>query len=252
MEALTTESCTFAPQHQLERFSTTAPAPSAPPGACRQLRRLRLDFTSPLGDGNAPLVDHVRQQLAALPSLTSLDAECFEIEALDQGDGGAVSTSLTRLVITYYRDPGLPRRLATMFPALRELRLVQPENCFDEMVTDDALEEMLEHLGHVVDVAFSSFGLKGSFTHRAWPWPHLKGLRELDAWTRQGPACRCSASPGARCQQTAIAWWWWPALTPRPRWRAWRRPWGGGAACTGRGGCVMAWCISRVTSVRAS
>ncbi len=145
-----------------------AMAPLAAPAACSRLHRLVSDV--PWGKRT---LDLVRQQLASLPSLTSLSVQ--DVPALDDGGGGggALCTSVTSLSVRYAsHGRAQPHRIAALFPALHELQLLNSD------VGDDALDGLLTHLAHV-DVSFTGFNLKRSFADRAWPWPCLK-VQQLD------------------------------------------------------------------------
>ncbi len=164
--------CTFAAQP--ERVSTSlSHTPQAAPATCSCLKSLSWAVGEELRQDDKPLQALVRRQLAALPSLTHLRAYQWDMTLLDLGDGIALSTSLTSLVLTRHGQPTLPQRLRAMFPQLRELVLTYGS------VTEDAeLDGLLRHLSHI-DVRFNSFNLTQSFTHRAWPWSHLK-VQDLD------------------------------------------------------------------------
>ncbi len=177
VERLDTCLCTFAAQP--ERVSTSpASAPQGAPATCSRLQSLSWVVGEELRQQDKPLLALVRQQLAALPSLTHLHVDQWDFTALDQG-GSALSTSLTRLVLARRGQPTLPQRLPAMFPRLRELELTWGS------VTEDAeLDGLLQHLRHV-DVSFYHFNLTQSFAHRAWPWPHLKvSFLDVDSFTR--------------------------------------------------------------------
>ncbi len=171
LECLDALVCTFAAQP--ERVSTSPAGMSlAAPAMCSRLQRLAWISMADLRQENPPPLDLVRRQLTALPSLTHLHADTWDFTAMDQGGGSAISTSVTRLALSRHGQPTMPQRLATIFPALRELKLASGR------VGDAELDGLLRHLGHL-DVSFNGFDLTQSFAHRAWPWPHLT-TRNLD------------------------------------------------------------------------
>ncbi len=199
VESLTVLDCTLA-AHPERVSATPAAAGLAPPTlpamplpapfTCGRLRDLKLlhGFVAGLADG--PALDLVRRQLAALPSLASLTAGVEDIMALD--DGGVLSASVTTITAEHLSfRPSLPH-VRTLFPALRAMDAV-----LLHAVGDVELEGLLRDMGHI-DVHFQRFSLTQSFTHRAWPWPHLK-VWQLDVYSfarlplHNILSCRCKA-----------------------------------------------------------
>ncbi len=150
-----------------------------------------------------PLAEHMRQQLAALPSLTSLtladlawaqeeeeeedDDDEEEGQQQQQQAGRLVSSSVTRLELHALSVHASLVRV--WFPCLREL------DAGNAMVDDDDLEAMLQDLPHLPRLTIHGFNLQRSHAHAAWPWRELTAAElDVDSFARlplDGIAC-CS------------------------------------------------------------
>ncbi len=137
---------------------------------------------SPVVRGPRPApAEHVRQELATLPTLTSLGladmAWAGEGEGEDeqqQQAGRLVSSSVTRLALHDLRlERRVLQRLPTQFPCLRVLAMGIT------LVHDDGLEALLQGLPHLQRLSLRIFGLKRSHAHVAWPWREVT-VDELD------------------------------------------------------------------------
>ncbi len=162
-----------APRGTATAAGAAAAAPPAQPAAltCRHLRH--VDWRALLHDYDAdgPLYNHVRQQLAALPSLSSLISDSVEWMT----EPALVSTSLTSLInatcLNEEEDEWstrLLRGVSVQFPALRELAIG------GVIVGDDGLEALLLGLPHLRRVDVGRFVLQRSHIQRACQWEHLQ------------------------------------------------------------------------------
>ncbi len=120
---------------------------------------------------SARVVDHVRQQLEALPSLTSLFLRDLSW-ARQQEDERLISSTVTRLQLTAeeLQEDEL-QHLHVQFPFLRELDV---PGC---AVVDDAGLEVLLSLPHLERLSVRGFSLQ--VNRMACPWRSLK-VQELD------------------------------------------------------------------------
>ncbi len=149
---------------------------------------------------NPPLAQHVRQQLAALPSLTSLELwnldwadeeeEEGQQQQQQQDAGRLISRSVTRLQLfdESLSETWKVQHLHTQFPCLREL--VTDGTCVD----DDCLEALLQALPHLERLSVDGFRLQRSHAHEAWPWRDFSARRlHVDSFARLPldgiPAC---------------------------------------------------------------
>ncbi len=156
-----------------------APAPpphhgSSAPLTCQHLRRIDISFhddddNGDNGSGGEQWRQHVRQQLAALPSLTSLVA--YDDQWLLEP--ALVSTTLTSLSLTSTFSAQRVAHLAVQFPNLRRLHA-------DFLALDDAGLEALLRLPRLKWLCVEGFNLlRRSHAHRAWAVRHL-GVVKLD------------------------------------------------------------------------
>ncbi len=181
VESFQADECLIAPRSERPGAAPAAaaappdgaPSPPAPVTPCGRLQRLIWREGDAFErEGDRPLLDLVRRQLASLPSLTSLHAGAGDLAALDDDaePGAALSTSLTALTLSCDRDglAALLPRVGTLFPALRAVEVSY------HTVGDADLAGMLRHLAHLDDVSFYHFDLKRSYTRLlSWPWPRL-------------------------------------------------------------------------------
>ncbi len=184
VECLDAALCTFAAQP--ERVSTSpASASLAAPATCSRLQSLSWISGADVRRQDKRLLALVRQQLAALPSLTHLHAGSWDFTALGQGDSRAISTSVTLLVTSCHGQPTLPERLHAIFPALRKVELT-----WGSVTEDVELEALLLHLRHLDVSSGACASSRASRTARG-PGPTLRFGNWT--WTRS-PACPCTAS----------------------------------------------------------
>ncbi len=147
------------------------PSPRPAPVPHRSLQHLIWEPLRSVDTSTEPIRRHVRQQLAALPSLTSLAACDLDWAARP----AVISSSLTRLVLFSSADQRLPPRvvhLPAQFPNLREL-----DGLKYLVVRDDELRALLG-LPHLRTLKVAVLAVSSS--HRGWPWPqhldlHLNG-----------------------------------------------------------------------------
>ncbi len=127
------------------------------------------------GGGHMPQWrQHIRQQLAALPSLTSL------VTFNDQWmrEPALVSTSITSLVFEDYDNTPHLTHLAVQFPNLREL------DAWDVTVDDAGLEALLR-VPHLERLSVQRFSLQRSHAHRTWAVRQLSiGILDVGALAR--------------------------------------------------------------------
>ncbi len=157
------------------------PLPAAPhlpssirPAACQHLQRLDMSQI----DTQA---QHLQQQLAALPSLSSLTVLDTE-DLLEQ----LHSTTLTGLELTTYRPLGVQasflQRLPVQFPNLVELHAP-----YAVSVDDDGLEALLSMRG-LRRVTVWDLDLERSHAHRPCTWEELFAAElthvDVDMWAR--------------------------------------------------------------------
>ncbi len=161
-------------------WDALAPHPLHQPRPHPHLQHLRWERTWD-ADQDPPLAEHVRQQLAALPSLTSLALRDLSWEGAEGEDGERqarrlISGTVTRLEFPHDSDmEGTSRalvRLPTQFPNLRELR------AWDAFVDDDGLEALLR-LPHLERLRVRGFDLQRSHAHRVCLWADLR-VGQLD------------------------------------------------------------------------
>ncbi len=161
--------------HSIGANSLIQPATKAP----MHLQSLDLHWPRD-GAPNGPAAEHVRQQLQALPSLTSLTLHNLEewAGADEQQARRLLSSTVTRLRLTasLLREapirvedvsPLVLPRLPTQFPHLRELDCSAWPLC---LTVDDAGLEALLSLPDLRRVHVNSFSLQRSYTHRVLPW----------------------------------------------------------------------------------
>ncbi len=145
------------------RSATTA-SPAPAPVACQHLQHLEVPQMERLG------AQHLRQQLAALPSLSNLTM--WDMEDLSPE---LHSTSLTRLRVDYGSDEtsaaGLPH-LPAQFPNLAEL---DASYCLS---VDDAGLEALLSMRSLLRVTVRHLKLRRSHARRPCAWEQLT-LRSL-------------------------------------------------------------------------
>ncbi len=150
--------------------STRPSAGSGPePMACQRLQHIFMTpFMDDGDDSREQWQQHIRQQLAALPSLTSLSTHTDDWML----EPALVSTSLMSLYIQGSCNAQHVSHLAVQFPNLRQLDA--------SLVTwDDAGLEALLHLPHLERLTVEGFNLQRSHAHRAWAVQHLS-VWELD------------------------------------------------------------------------
>ncbi len=148
--------------------NTLATHPLPQPSGHPHLQQLRWDADWVLL--GSPPAEHVRQLLAALPSLTSLTIGAPSWAGGEQQDGRLVSSTVTRLELTgAERDPTpqLLQRLPTQFPNLRELAAWN-------VTVDDAGLEALLRLPHLERLGVAEFTLQ-----RSHSLPHERQLASL-------------------------------------------------------------------------
>ncbi len=132
-------------------------------------------------DDERPVAEHVRQQLAALPSLTSL--ALFDVpwaqEEKEERARRLVSSSVTRLGLLRDLPEGPAvdsihlHRLPSQLPSLRELQA-------SRFVVDDlGLGLMHRFAAHQPRLTARSINLKISHAHGPWPWRKVE-VFELD------------------------------------------------------------------------
>ncbi len=122
------------------------------------------------GGGHMPQWrQHIRQQLAALPSLTSLDTDDTQWML----EPALVSTSVTSLGVPFCSSTQRVAHLAVQFPNLRQL------DAAALTVDDDAGLEALFRLPHLERLSVYAFHLQRSHAHRAWAVRHLT-VEDLD------------------------------------------------------------------------
>ncbi len=152
----------------LDLVRTRLPAALAPypaPLPQHSLQTLFWDPVPTLDTSAGPIRRHVRQQLAALPSLTSLT-----VRDLDWAAGAAlISGSLTRLVVVFSQEeresPPLVH-LPAQFPNLREL------DGLNVLIVRDVDLCALLRMPHLRTLKAAGVALQDS--HRGRPWPqHL-------------------------------------------------------------------------------
>ncbi len=177
-------------------WDTLAPRPLHQPRPHLHLHELRWEHSwAPAG--GSPVAAHVREQLAALPSLTSLTVHDLswagEEEEGEQQAGRLISSTVTRLELRIGGPVAgrreMLQRLPTQFPHLRQLgaRIVTVE--------DDGLEALLR-LPHLERLAVWNFSMQRSHAHRACLWAELE-VAELDVGSFARlpldtiPVCRC-------------------------------------------------------------
>ncbi len=168
-------------------LSTLADPPLRQPLPHPHLQQLQWDRQSDLYD-DPPLEEHMRQQLAALPSLTSLtlaDLAWAQEEEEEEDDddeeegqqqaGRLMSCSVTRLELHALPEHASALQgLWTQFPCLRELSLDSAT------LDDDGLEALLQGVPATMDrLSAGGFRLQRSHAHAAWPWPEVT-VKELD------------------------------------------------------------------------
>ncbi len=203
--SLKVEDCAVAPHLQSQPWSPAAPpaAPAPPSGTAPQPRRSgpapltcqhlqSVTFAHKGGAGSRSLLfrwgitwerqaaahaqwqQHVREQLAALPSLASLatrEDEWMLGPAL-------VSTSLTSLSFGGGDDSRRAPHLAVQFPNLRQLRA-------EDLTVDDDEMEALLLLPRLERLSVGGFNLQRSHVHRAWTVRHLEaGGVDVDSLAR--------------------------------------------------------------------
>ncbi len=150
-----------------------APHPLHQPTPHPHLQQLEWDRSWD-ADQDPPVAEHVRQQLAALPSLISLtlwDLRWAGGEEQDEQQAGRlISSTLTRLELLTDDDTGNAFQellhLPTQFPQLRELDA-------SRMTVDDAGLEALLRLPHLERLHVSGFELRRSHVHRLLLWKEL-------------------------------------------------------------------------------
>ncbi len=161
-------------------WDTLAPHPLPQPRPHPHLQHLRWDRRWGIC-ADSPLAAHVREQLAALPSLTSLALHDLswagaEGEDGEQQAGRLASSTMTRLELSaHFNQEGsydALLRLPTQFPNLREL------DASYMTVEDDGLEALLR-LPHLERLRVWGFSLQRSHAHRACSWV-LVTVCELD------------------------------------------------------------------------
>ncbi len=148
-----------------QRPATTSPA--LPPVACQHLQDFKLTVRG--GTLSAPQAQHLRQQLAALPSLASLTLWDSTNMAAELH-----STSTTRLSLEWDegdRWPAALQRLPAQSPNLVELRT--PSRC----ALDDAGLEAMLRMRSLRRVQVGEVHLERSHAHRACTW------EQLSLWT---------------------------------------------------------------------
>ncbi len=159
--------CTLTP-HLLNlpapAAAAVAPAPhhgSPTPLTCQHLQRIEMGgFTGQ--PGSAQWHQHIRHQLAALPSLTSLatrNEEWMQEPAL-------VSTTLTSLELPAADNAQHVAHLAVQFPNLQRLGA-------GSLTLDDAGLEALLRLPHLERLSVRDLNLRHSHAHRTWVVRHL-------------------------------------------------------------------------------
>ncbi len=160
-------------------WDTLAPHPLPQPTPHPHLQHLewsRLWFAG----WDVPPAQHLCQQLAALPSLTSLslcDLDWAGSDEEEQQSQRLISSTTTRLEFVQEDEledsfPTL-QRVPTQFPCLRVL-----DAAFCVVVDDNGLEALLS-MPHLERLRVRGFSLQRSHAHRAWPWVEF-GVRELD------------------------------------------------------------------------
>ncbi len=169
--------------------------PLAQPMPHRHLQHLEWAWLHD-NDDDPPPPEHTRQQLAALPSLTSLSLLDLSWAGLQEEDeqqaGRLVSNTVTRLQLTGGQPDGiLPQlqRLPTQFPHLRVLDAADYA-----VVYDDGLDVLLRRMPHLERLNVWGFRLKDDHTRMAWPWRDVRVRRvRVDSFARLPldsiPAC---------------------------------------------------------------
>ncbi len=133
--------------------------------------------------------EHVRRQLAALPSLAYLDVT--ELWLMQ----GQLSGSVTELRVWSGFEADHAARIAELLPNLRHLDLTQ---CQDEPLIDDAgLEALMYRLPRLEKLSVAGLALQRSHVHRFWPWPLFEVDEvDIDSFARLPleliPACTLS------------------------------------------------------------
>ncbi len=169
--------CTLTP-HVLAQPSPPAAAASSSvqdtagegptPLTCQHLRRINMGGLWVGGGGNGEQhqqQQHIRQQLAALPSLTSLATAHYEWLR----EPAMVSATITSLAVGSWDGAQPSSHLAAQFPNLRQLDA-------GSLTLDDAALEALLRLPHLE----RDFSLQRSHAHRAWRRPVHLCVDELD------------------------------------------------------------------------
>ncbi len=209
--------------------STLVPHPLHQPRPLQHLQHLSLEQPWNV-DGDPPLAAHMREQLAALPSLTSLafrdmgwaaEEEDGEQQQEDEEDeqqaGRLISGAVMRLELTFFEtledSTQVLWRLPTQFPNLRELRAPR---CI--AVDDDGLEALLR-LPHLRRLHVLRFSLERDHSRVAPPWAHLRvgeldvgsfarlpldGIQACSGWWRVVPSADAAAV--ARVAQAMRRW----------------------------------------------
>ncbi len=160
-------------------------APLHQPQPPRQVESLRWERAW-AADQDPPMAEHVRQQLAALPSLTWLTVGSLswstEAEEDEPQARRLISSSLTKLEVTSAHDTDRSRRLLqrlpTQFPNLKEVSLMEQRNQLGDPIDDDGLEALLS-LPHLERLRVWGLQLRRSHAHRAWPLKRLE-VNDLD------------------------------------------------------------------------
>ncbi len=199
--------------------NTLAPHPLHQPTPHPHLQELRWVHRWD-ADDHPPLAEHVRQQLAALPSLTSLSLFDLDWAGGEEEDEQQARRLISRTVTRLNLRIGGPvvgmsemlQRLPTQFPHLRQL------DAAIVTVDDDGLEALLR-LPHLEHLTVHAFSLQRSHAHRACLWADLS-LAQLDVGSfaclplDSIPACRCwwevqpstDAAAVARVAQAVSRW----------------------------------------------
>ncbi len=183
VSSLEVEDCSLTPHLPDLPPPAPAAAPAPPPHrcrpaplACQHLQRINVQAFG-MGDGGGDALQeqqHIRQQLAALPSLTSLAMDSFEW----MPEPALVSTTVTSLSLPPSDSMQHVPHLAAQFPNLRQLDGWG-------LTLDDAGLEALLRLPHLERLSVWDFDLQRSHAHHAWAVRHL-GVGTLDV----GPFAR--------------------------------------------------------------